>query len=147
MSYDFICTINIRQHIEYLRYHDTITVFAFSVAVLIHTTITEYSYQISQNSVSQVYNLTALQHININHRLYSSPNIIWVIKSTRLRWAGHVARMEEGRSAFKILTGKPTGKRPLGRPTCRWMKNIRIDPEETGINTGDWVDWAQDKDY
>ena len=55
------------------------------------------------------------------HSLYRSPNIVGVIKSRRLRWAGHVARMEEGRSAFKILTGKPTGKRPLGRPRLRWI--------------------------
>ena len=53
------------------------------------------------------------------HSLYRSPNIVRVIKSRRLSWAGHVARMEEGRSAFKILTGKPTGKRPLGRPRRR----------------------------
>ena len=53
------------------------------------------------------------------HSLYLSPNIVRVIKSRRIRWAGHVARMEEGRSAFKILTGKSTGKRPLGRPTRR----------------------------
>ena len=53
------------------------------------------------------------------HSLYRSPNIVRVIKSRRLRWAGHVARMEEGRSAFKMLTGKPTGKIPLGRPRCR----------------------------
>ena len=58
----------------------------------------------------------------------------------RLRWAGHVARMEESRSAFKILTGKPTGKRPLGRSRCRWEDNIRIDLEEIGINAGNWVD-------
>ena len=50
-----------------------------------------------------------------------------VVKSRRLRWAGHVARMEEGRSASKILTDKPTGKRPLGRPQCRWEDNIRMD--------------------
>ena len=54
------------------------------------------------------------------HSLYRSPNIVRVIKSRKLRLAGHVARMEEGRSAFKILTGKPTGKRPLGRPRRRW---------------------------
>ena len=53
------------------------------------------------------------------HSLYRSPNIVKVIKSTRLRWAGLLARMEKGRSAFKILTGKPTGKRPLGRPSRR----------------------------
>ena len=59
-----------------------------------------------------------------------------MIKSRRLRWAGHVATMEEGRSAFKILTGKPTGKRPLGRPRCRWEDNIRMDLEEIDINAG-----------
>ena len=53
--------------------------------------------------------------------------------------------MEEGRSAFKILTGKPTGKRPLWR--CRWEDNIRMNLEEIGTNAGNWVDWAQDRDY
>ena len=62
-----------------------------------------------------------------------------------LFWAGHVARMEEGRSAFKILTCKPTGKRPLGRR--RWEDNIRMDLEEIGINAGNWVDSAQDRNY
>ena len=55
--------------------------------------------------------------------------------------------MEEGRSAFKILTGKPTGKRPLGRPRRTWEDNIRIDLEEIGIKVGNWVDSAQDMDY
>ena len=64
--------------------------------------------------------------------MYRSPNIVRVIKSRRLRWAGHVAR----RSAFKILTGKPTGKRPLERPRRRWEDNIRMDLEEIGINAG-----------
>ena len=59
-----------------------------------------------------------------------------MIKSRRLRWASHVARMEEGRSFFKSLTGKPTGKRPLGRPRRRWEDNIRMDLEEIGINVG-----------
>ena len=67
-----------------------------------------------------------------------------MIKSRRLRWAGHVARMEEGSSAFKILTGKPTGKRPLGRPRRKWEDNIRMDLEEIG--TGNWVDSAQGRD-
>ena len=57
----------------------------------------------------------------------------------------HVARMEEGGSAFKILTGKPTGKKPLGRPRHRWEDNIRMDLEEIGINAGNWVDSAQDR--
>ena len=59
--------------------------------------------------------------------MYRSPNIVRVIISRRLRWAGHVARMEEGNSSFKILTGKPTGKRPLGRPRRRWEDNIIMD--------------------
>ena len=74
------------------------------------------------------------------HSFYRSPNIVKVNKSRRLRWAGHVARMEEGRSAFKILTGKPTGERPLGRPRHRWEDNIRMDLEEIDINAGNWVD-------
>ena len=63
-----------------------------------------------------------------------------------MRWAGHVAR-KEGRSACKILTGKPTKKRPLGRPRRRWEDNIRMDLEEIGINAGNWVDSAQDRNY
>ena len=59
--------------------------------------------------------------------MYRSPNIVRVIKSRKLRWAGHVASMEEGRSAFKIVTVKPTGKRPVGRPRRRWEDNIRMD--------------------
>jgi hypothetical protein len=60
------------------------------------------------------------------HRLYSSPSIIRMIKSRRMRWAGHVARMGEKRNAYRIL-GKPEGKRPLGRPRCRWVDNIKMD--------------------
>jgi hypothetical protein len=70
-----------------------------------------------------------------------------VIKSRRLRGAGHVARMEEGRSTYKILTGTPAGKGPLGRPRRRWEDNIRIYLKEIGINTRNWVDATQDRDY
>ena len=70
-----------------------------------------------------------------------------MIKSRRLRWAGHVARMEEGRSAFKILTGKPTGKRPFGKPRRRWKDNVRVDLNEIGINTMNWIDSAEERDY
>ena len=65
-----------------------------------------------------------------------------MIKSRRLRWAWHLARMEESRNAFKMLTGKPTEKRHLGRPMRRWE-----DLEEIGVNAGNWVDSAQDRDY
>ena len=69
--------------------------------------------------------------------MYPSPNIVRVIKSIRLRWAGHVARMEESRGAFKMLAGKPTGMRPLGRPRRGWEDNIRMDLTEIGIpNSG-----------
>ena len=57
-----------------------------------------------------------------------------------MRWAEHLGRMEEGRSSFKILTGKPSGKRSLGRPRRRWEDNIRMELEEIGINAGNWVD-------
>ena len=59
--------------------------------------------------------------------LYSSPNIVRLIKSRRMRWVGHVARMEKGRGVHKVLVGKPEGKRPLGRPRRRWEDNIKMD--------------------
>ena len=67
-------------------------------------------------------------------------------KSRRLRWTGHIARME-GRRAFKILTGKLAGKRPLGRHRRRWKDNIKMNLKEIGINTRNWVDSAQDRGY
>jgi hypothetical protein len=70
-----------------------------------------------------------------------------LIKPRRLTRAGHVAIMEKGRSAFKILTGTPTGKRPLGRPRRRWEDNIRTDLKEIGIIARNWVDSALDMDY
>jgi len=62
--------------------------------------------------------------------LYCSPNIVWVIKSRRMRWAGHVAHMGESRGLCGVLVGKPEGKRPLGRPRCRWEDNIKTDLQE-----------------
>jgi hypothetical protein len=81
------------------------------------------------------------------HCLYRSPNIFRVIKSRRLRCAGRVARMEERKSALKILTGTPAGKRSLGKPRRRLEDNIRMDLKEIGIKTRNWVDAAQDMDY
>jgi len=70
--------------------------------------------------------------------LYSSPNIVWVIESRRMKWAGHVARMGEERRVYRVLVGKPKGKRPLGRPRRRWVDNIRMDSRrwDMGIWTG-----------
>ena len=79
--------------------------------------------------------------------MYRSPNIVREIKFRRLKWAGHVARMQEGRSAFKTLKGKPTGKRHLGRHRRRWEDNIRMGLEEICTNAGNWVDSAQNRDY
>jgi hypothetical protein len=78
--------------------------------------------------------------------LYSSPNIIWVIKSRRMRWAIHVARMGEERVLYMDLVGIPEGKRPLGRPMCRWENNVRMDLQELGFGSGDWNGLVQDRD-
>ena len=78
--------------------------------------------------------------------LYSSPNIVRLIKSRRMRLAGHVARVEEGRGVHKVLVGKPEGKRPVGRPRSRWEDNIKMDLQEVGKGCGDWMELAQDRD-
>jgi hypothetical protein len=80
------------------------------------------------------------------HNLYSSPSIIRMIKSRRMRWIGHVARMGEKRNAYRILAGNPEGKRPLGRPRRTWVDNIKIDLREIGWDGRDWIDLAQDRD-
>jgi len=77
---------------------------------------------------------------------YSSPNIIRVIKSRRMRWAGHVARMVGRRGVYRVLVGKPEGKRPLGRPRRRWEDNIKMDVQEVLCGVKDWIDLAQDRD-
>jgi hypothetical protein len=78
--------------------------------------------------------------------LYSLPNIVRVVKSRRMRWAGHVARMGEVRGVNRVLVGKPEGKRPLGRPRRRWEDNILMDLQEVGGDHGDWMELAQDRD-
>ena len=78
--------------------------------------------------------------------LYCSPSFVRVIKSIRLRWAGHVVRMGERRGLYRVLVGKPEGKRPLGRPRRRWVDNIKMDIQEIGRGFGDWMELAQDRD-
>ncbi|KAJ4443813.1 hypothetical protein ANN_05594 [Periplaneta americana] len=80
------------------------------------------------------------------HALYSSPDIIRNITSRRLRWAGHVARMGESRNAYRVLVGRPEGKRPLGRPRRRWEDNIKMDLREVGYDDREWIYFAQDRD-
>ena len=77
--------------------------------------------------------------------LYPLPNIVRVVKS-KMRWAGHVARMGDGREVHRVLVGKPEGKRPLGRPRHRWEDNIKMDLQEVGGGCGDWMELAQDRD-
>jgi hypothetical protein len=79
------------------------------------------------------------------HDLYSLPNIVRVIKSRRMRWAGHVARMGEGRGVYRFLVGRPEGKRPLGRPRLRWKDDIKRDLREIGIDVANWIQLAQDR--
>jgi hypothetical protein len=78
--------------------------------------------------------------------LYSLPNIVRVVKSRRMGWAGHVARMGEERGVHRVLVGKPEGKRLLVRPRRRWEDNIKTDLQEVGGGRGDWLDWSQERD-
>jgi hypothetical protein len=80
-------------------------------------------------------------HIEELHNLYSSPDIIRQVKSRRMRWEGHVARMGEDRKVYKVLVGKPEGKRPLGRPRRRWEDGIRMDLREIGLGVWIGFDW------
>ena len=78
--------------------------------------------------------------------LYSLPNIVRVVKSRRMRWAGHVARFGEDSDVQRVLVGKPEGKRPLGRPSRRWEDNIKMDFQEVGYGGLYCIDMAQDRD-
>jgi hypothetical protein len=80
------------------------------------------------------------------HDLYSSPSIIRIIKSRRMRWAGHVARLGGSKNEHRFLIGKPEGRRSLGRPKCKWMNNIRMDLGVIGWAGMDWIGLPQDRD-
>jgi hypothetical protein len=80
------------------------------------------------------------------HNLYSSSDIIRQIKSGRMRWVGHVERMGEGRNEYRVLMGKPEGKRPLERPRLRWEDGIKMDLREIGWGSVEWIHLAQDRD-
>jgi hypothetical protein len=84
-------------------------------------------------------------HNNELHSLYSSPNIVRVIKSRRMRWVGHVACIGEGNDVYRVLVGRPEGKRPLGRPRRRYEDNIKLDLRETGIDGANWIQLSRDR--
>jgi hypothetical protein len=77
--------------------------------------------------------------------LYSSPSKIRIIKSRRMRWAGHVARIGEKRNVYRLLVEKPEGKRPLGKPSRKWIDNIKMGLLELGVSVVDWIGLAQDR--
>jgi hypothetical protein len=79
------------------------------------------------------------------HSLYASRNIVRVIKSSKMRWAGHVARMGEGRGVYRVLVGRPEGKRSVGRLRCRWEDNIKVDIRDIGIDGAKGIQLAQDR--
>ena len=78
--------------------------------------------------------------------MYSSPNIVRVIKTRRMRWVGNVALMGDRKGVYRVLVGKPEGKRPLGRPRRRWEDKIKMDLQEVGCGAMDWIELAQDRD-
>ena len=84
-------------------------------------------------------------HNDVLNDLYSLPNIVRVVKSRRMRWAGHVARMGERKGVYRVLVGKTEGKRSLRRPRLRWQDNIKMDLQEVGWRDMDWIYLAQDR--
>jgi len=86
-----------------------------------------------------------LHNVELND-LYFSPNVVRVIKSSRIRWAGHVARIGERRGVNRVLVGKTEGKRPLGIPRRRWEDNIKVDLQEVRCGGMDWIELAEDRD-
>jgi hypothetical protein len=78
--------------------------------------------------------------------MYSLPNIVRVVKWRRIRWAGHVARVGDRRGMYRVLVGKPEGKRPLWRQRHRWEDNIKMDLLEVGCGSMDWIEFARDRD-
>jgi len=96
--------------------------------------------------VSFIVKVRIFKFCNDINDLHSSPNIVRVIKSRRVRWAGHVARMGEDKGVYRVLLGKPKRRRPLGRPRRRWVDNIRMNLQEVGCGYVDWIGLAQDRD-
>jgi hypothetical protein len=112
----------------------------------------EHRLRVSENRVLRIFGPKREEdgswrklHNDEIHSLYSSPNIVRLIKSRRMRWVGHVARMEKGRGVYRILVWRPEYKRPPGRPRRRWEDNLKMDLREIGINRSNWIQLAQDR--
>ena len=99
----------------------------------------------NEGKIYSIRSLVVVYILKLND-LYCSPNIVRVIKSRRMRWAGHVARMGEERGVYRVLVGKLEGRRPIGRPRRRWVDNIRMNLQEVGCGYMDWIGMAQDRD-
>jgi len=96
-----------------------------------------------RDKVTGVWRKLHIEELNV---LYCSPNIVRVIKSIIMRWAGHVVRMGKRRVVYIVLVGKPEGKRPLGRTRRRWEDNIKMDIQEVGCGGMNWIELAKDRD-
>jgi hypothetical protein len=112
----------------------------------------EYRLRFSENRVLKIFGPKREEdgswrklHNDELHNPYSSPNIVRVIKSRRMRGAGHMARMGEGKGVYRILVGRPEGKRSLGRCRRRWEDNIELDLREIGLDGANWIQLAQDR--
>jgi hypothetical protein len=112
----------------------------------------EHRLRVSENRVLRIFGSKKEEdgswkklHNDELHSLYSSLNIVRVIKSRRMKWARHVAPMGEGRGVYRVLVGRPEGKTPLERPRRRWEDNIKIDISERGIDFENWIRLAQDR--
>ena len=110
-----------------------------------HVPVSTGSWRCSYKMVSHSQFSCPVYCLQLND-LYSLPNIVRAVKSRRMRWAGHVARMGEDSGVHRVLVGKPEGKRPLGRPRHRWEDNIKMDLQEVGGGHGEWMELAQDRD-
>ena len=115
-----------------------------------NTCIHIYIYTYIHNTYIHIYIIHIYIYTYINNKelndLYSSPNIVGVKKWRRMRWAGHVARMWERRGVYRVLVEKPEGKRPLERSRRRWDDNIKMDLQEVGCGSVDWIELVQDRD-
>ena len=125
---------------DYRVHTDSIIIQLYAWWIMIKVIETTTFYRLS------VWNEWRKLHSEELSNLYSLPNIVRVVKSRRMRWAGHVARMAEKRGVHRVLVGKPEGKRPLGRPRRRWEDNIKMDLQEVGGGCGDWMELAQGRD-